>query len=105
MVQWQAHRSSPDVIEFAFAGKLSAEEGKRSAAHLAAALQTRNLHLVFDVRHMTAYEGRARVAWQQTLFPYRKAILSISMRGGNSIVRLGGTVLAAALGCTIEFSK
>jgi hypothetical protein len=90
-------------IEFTFEGRLSAEEGKRSASFLAEALGVEPLHLVFDVRNMTGYDSDARVAWQNILFPKRKAILSTTMRGGNSIVRLGGTVLAMALGCPIDF--
>jgi hypothetical protein len=103
--EWSVSKPKAGVIVFRFCGRLSGEGGQQSAAVLASALDREPQDIIFEVVEMTGYETAARTAWQATLFPKRKSIRSITMRGGNHLVRLGGTVLAMALGCTIKFDS
>lgn len=95
---WQIHQGAV-FITAVFEGHLSAEEGRDSAHAFAESLRTRETaFVIFDVAEMTGYDTAARVAWQKALFPHRRKIASIEVRGGNMIILMGASVLALALG-------
>lgn len=82
-----------------FEGHLSEKEGHSSARAFVRELQKAEIiDVAFDVRTMTGYDRGARIAWQKELFPVRDRVLTLEVRGGNSIVRMGASVMALALG-------
>lgn len=81
-----------------FEGHLCAESGRQSAKQLAELLGTGTADLVFDVREMTGYATEARAAWQEMLGPKQDQLSSITLVGGNALVRMGGQVLGLLLG-------
>lgn len=95
---WEIHRGAV-FITAVFEGYLSAEEGRDSAQQFSEALQElETAFVIFDVTGMTGYDTASRVAWQKALLPYRRRIASIELRGGNTLVQMGASVLALALG-------
>lgn len=87
------------VLVARFDGHLSEEEGHSSACAFVRELQkAKIIDVAFDVRTMTGYDRGARIAWQKELFPVRDRVLTLEVRGGNSIVRMGASVMALALG-------
>ena len=82
---------------------MAAQEGIKSAEAFCAALRSHEaVPVVFDIREMTGYDREARVAWQEHLYPMRDRILCIEVRGGNSLVKMGASVLALALGVRMK---
>ena len=67
-----------------FQGHLDAAEGARAADAFAERLAeaTPPVAVIFDVREMSGYDSGARKAWQERLWPLRKRIASIRLRGG-----------------------
>jgi hypothetical protein len=89
-----------------FRGHLDAAQGLASAIEFAASLQERGKAVaVFDVRDMSGYDREARLAWQHEVGRERHRIAKIVMVGGSRMVRMGGSVLAMALGVPIEFRE
>ena len=86
-----------------FDGHLSTEEGQASAEAFSEKLEIPR-DVIFDVRKMQGYESGARRAWQQTLWPLRDHILSLTVVGGNALVRMGATVLGTFLGLSVTFT-
>ena len=87
------------VLVARFDGHLSEKEGELSARAFVRELQTAGIiDVAFDVRAMTGYDRGARVARQRELYPVRDCILTLEVRGGNSMVRMGASVMALALG-------
>jgi len=97
-----------DTIVATFVGHLTADEGLESAHEFAEALEeveeVEHAAVVFDVADMTGYDSAARTTWQKALFPHRRKISAIELRGGNAIVRMGASVLALALGVPLRHS-
>lgn len=88
-----------DVLVARFDGYLSEKEGILSARAFVFELQKAEItDVAFDVRTMTGYDRGARIAWQRELYPVRERVLSLEVRGGNSMVRMGASVMALALG-------
>lgn len=81
-----------------FDGYLEAGEGLRSARVFAKALAPAPRDIVFDIRRMNGYHNDARRHWQSALWPVRKRIRSLTVVGGNAIVRMGAAALGLALG-------
>jgi len=86
-----------DRVIAVFAGHLSDEDGKASAAQFSNAIGNDEVEAVFDIVDMDSYEPEARQAWQKTLWPVRKRIRQIILVGGGPLVRIGGMLLATAL--------
>ena len=85
-----------DLLVASFQGRLSAEAGRASAVAFAQQLD-RPRPICFNVGGMNGYEGDARRAWQELLWPKRDLIEDIRLRGGTPIVTMGATLLASFL--------
>jgi hypothetical protein len=99
---WKVWRDEDRIVAM-FEGLLTAEAGIASAQTFGALLKEGPSHVVWDVARMSGYELLARRAWQSGLWPLRRNILSITVLGGNAIVKLGAAGLAFALGVRCRF--
>jgi hypothetical protein len=90
------------VVTARFFGRLITEEGTRSAQKFVQLVGKDSVRAVFDLREMSGYDSAARREWTLTLTPIRTQIQEITLRGGNSMVRMGGSVLGAMLGVPIR---
>jgi hypothetical protein len=95
-------RESNEVVAV-FVGHLGAEEGVASAAQFRDAFDERPLDVVWDVTHMTGFDGGARAAWAEAVWPLRSRIKSLKIIGAKGIVRVGATFLALLMGRPYEF--
>jgi hypothetical protein len=91
------------VVTAVFQGDLSAEEGKESAAAFQAAFAGAPLAVVWDVTKMAGFDGGARTAWAEVVWPIRDQISSLKIIGARGMVRVGATFLALLLGKPYEF--
>lgn len=87
-----------DRIVIGFRGRIAAEDGEASAKAFLAALGSASVHVVFDVRQVEGYDGRARQAWQTALLPRRKQLRSITVVSTSALTRMGASVFALFLG-------
>jgi hypothetical protein len=79
-------------------GHLTGDDGRESATEFRQALQAGPVHAIWDLRSMSGCDSQARDAWQNTIWPLRKSIRSLTVVGGNALVRVGAVFLAALLG-------
>jgi len=91
------------VVTAVFDGHLSAEEGAESAAAFRAAFGSTPLAVVWDVTKMAGFDGGARSAWAEAVWPIRSQIVSLKIVGARGMVRIGATFLALLLGTPYEF--
>lgn len=94
---WKIATSADGRLTVAFAGALDAASGLASALAFAQALGDESRNVVFDIREMKGYESGARIAWQQTIGPKRKQLLSLVVVGGRPLVKVGALTLALFL--------
>ena len=92
---------SGDRLVVRFDGRLTEEEGARSARALIEAMGERSCALTFDIRKMDGYDSRARQAWQAALAPLKSQVAQIELVGGNPIVRMGGQTLGLLTGIPV----
>jgi hypothetical protein len=92
-----------DRVTAVFEGHLGAEAGEASAAAFREAFTGHPLHVCWDVTGMTGFDGRARAAWAEAVWPIRGQIKSLEVIGAEGIVRVGATFLALLLGKPYEF--
>ena len=92
-----------DRVTAVFEGHLDAEAGEASAAAFREAFTGRPLDVCWDVTRMTGFDGRARAAWAETVWPTRGQIKSLRVIGAKGIVRVGATFLALLLGKPHQF--
>jgi len=91
------------TVKATFVGHLDTSAGAESAHAFAKKIRELDLvDVVFDVRQMTGYDRGARVAWQASLVPLKERVLGIEVVGGNSLIRMGASVLALAAGIPIK---
>ena len=96
---WFVSRAkSREGIEIGFRGRIAAEDGEASATAFLQALGSGPMDVVFDVRQVEAYDGRARRAWQTALLPRRKQLRSLTVISSSALTRMGATVFALFLG-------
>lgn len=86
-----------------FEGHLTGDEGVASAAAFREAFDDRALDVVWNVTTMTGFDGQARNAWAEAVWPLRRHIKSLKVVGARGIVRVGATFLALLLGKPHEF--
>lgn len=86
-----------------FEGHLDAEAGAASAGEFKAAFGDEALDVVWDVTGMTGFDGAARSAWAEAVWPLRAQIKSLKVVGAQGMVRIGATFLALLLGKPYEF--
>lgn len=101
---WEVrHGRSPEEIVVVFRGHVDEETGTAAALAVVRALPDGEFHLVFDVVDVSAYQARARHAWQRELWPLRKRILSITVISNSALTSMGARVFSLAMGirCTI----
>jgi hypothetical protein len=92
-----------DRVPAVFEGHMAGEAGEASAAAFREALLGRPLDVCWDVTHMTGFDGRARTAWAEAVWPNRRQIKSLKVIGAKGMVRAGATFLAMLLGKPHEF--
>jgi hypothetical protein len=97
-----ATRANP-VVTAVFEGHLSSEEGAASAAAFRACFQGSPIEVVWDVTTMSGFDGGARSAWAETVWPLRGQITRLRIVGARGIIRIGATFLAVLLGKPYEF--
>ncbi len=81
-----------------FRRRISAEDGISSAAAFLQQIGADSIDLLFDVRFVDRYDGRARQAWQQALLPRRKQLRSLTVVSHSTLTRMGATVFGMVLG-------
>jgi hypothetical protein len=86
-----------------FDGYLSAEQGKASSAAFRAAFGDDRREVVWDVTGMTGFDGAARVAWADVVWPVRKRISRLQIIGATGVVKVGALFLALLLRAPFEF--
>jgi hypothetical protein len=91
------------VVTAVFEGHLSADDGAASAAAFRAAFGDAPLAVVWDVTRMTGFDGGARAAWAEAIWPIRSKIKSLRVIGARGLVRIGAIFLAVLLGKPYEF--
>ncbi len=100
---WEVSRGRERIV-VVFRGHVSEEDGHASArAFLAALGESRAVELVFDVRDVQGYTGRARQAWQGLLLPRRRQIRSLGVLSRSRLTRMGASVFALMLGVDCRF--
>ena len=99
---WELIGTGVDHVEIRFVGHLDTESGVASAKIVAEQLRKGRMNLMLDVHEMAGYDRGARVAWQEVLWPMRDRIKALVLIGGNSVVRMGGSVLAMFLGVPLK---
>jgi hypothetical protein len=92
------------TVAAVFDGTLSAEGGSTSATAFRAAFRGAPLAVVWDVTHMAGFDGAARSAWAEAVWPIRGQIKSLKIIGAKGMVRVGATFLALLLGKPYEFA-
>ena len=98
---WNVRREQ-EVVTCTFTGHLDEFDGRLSAAEFAKVVdETDSTSVIFDVRGMKGYDKLARLAWQDVLKPRKAKIKSIDLIGGNTIVRMGASVMSLATGIPI----
>ncbi len=98
---WSCKLDGQDSIRVRFEGYLDEDGGLASATEVAQALDDRPRELVLEVEAMTGYKRGARLAWQKVLWGRRHLISRMLLVGGNSVVRMGGNVMAMFLGVPV----
>jgi hypothetical protein len=98
---WVEHRTG--TVEVGFRGLLDGPSGQASAAAVAGLLDRGPVALRIQVGNMTGYLPEARQAWTTALWPRRKSISSMTLVGGNALVKMGGAALGLALGIPVVF--
>ncbi len=91
------------VVTAIFDGYLDADEGAASAAAFRAAFRDQPLEVVWDVTKMAGFDGGARAAWAEAVWPLRRQISHLKIIGARGLVRIGATFLALLLGKPYEF--
>jgi hypothetical protein len=91
------------VVTAIFEGHLTSEEGVESAEAFRAVFAGQPLAVVWDVTKMAGFEGGARSAWAEVVWPLRHQIASLKIVGARGMVRMGATFLALLLGRPYEF--
>jgi hypothetical protein len=91
------------TVTAVFDGRLSAEDGRASAAAFRAVFVGTPLAVVWDVTAMQGFDGGARTAWAEAVWPIRDQIGSLKIIGARGLVRVGATFLALLLGRPYEF--
>jgi len=103
-VGWSVRREE-GVVCAEFVGYLDGRDGESSAREFVAAVERDAVEVVFDVRQMSGYASAARRSWIRQLMPIRKQLRSIEVRGGNPLVRMGGSVVGAVLGVPVKTTR
>lgn len=86
-----------------FRRRVTEEAGRRAAEALVRVLgETREFEIVFDVREVETYDGRARQVWQDLLFPRRRQLRRLTVVSRSRVTRMGASVFAMVMGleCT-----
>jgi hypothetical protein len=91
------------VVVAVFDGYLDAREGEASAAAFRAALSDKMLAVVWDLTKMAGFDGGARTAWADVVWPIRKQISRLTIVGARGMTRVGATFLVLLLGTPHEF--
>lgn len=101
--RWEVRRDEgADAIVVTFRGRITEEDGRRSAAAFLAALGASTADLIFDVRDVESHEGGARKAWQERLLPRRKQLRRMVVISKSRLARMAATVFAMVLGMECE---
>lgn len=99
---WAVELTSAQEIRVQLTGYLDQAEGVASARavliKLASVQADRSVDLVLEVPTMSGYHREARLAWQKTLWKHRGRINRMVVVGGNSVIRMGASVIAMSLG-------
>jgi hypothetical protein len=99
------HERDSNEVVAVFEGYLGGEEGVASAGQFREAFKEKPLDVVWDVTRMTGFDGGARAAWAEAVWPLRSQIKSLKIIGAKGIVRVGATFLAMLLGKPCEFAE
>lgn len=91
------------LVTARFEGHLTAEEGQESAAAFRAAFHDAPLDVAWDVSRMSGFDGGARSAWGEVVWPLRGQIRHLKIIGAKGMVRVGATFLALLLRRPYEF--
>jgi len=89
-------------LNIVFTGRLSEEEGARSAEAFRKALSEAPRHVVWDLTAMSGYDAAARDNWAKAVWPVRSFIKSLTVVGARGLIRVGATFLAVLLGIPHE---
>jgi len=101
--RWEVRRDEgSEGVLVTFRGRITGEDGRRSAAAFLAAMGTSTVDLTFDVRDVESHEGAARKAWQDQLLPRRKQLRSMTVVSRSRLARMAATVFAMVLGIECE---
>ena len=96
---WEVRRGKARAhVIVVFRGKISEEDGVESSRAFLTTIGDDAVDLIFDVRGVESYAGRARQAWQDALLPRRRQVRSLSVLTRSRLTRMGASVFAMILG-------
>lgn len=97
--RWEVQRDEGGrAIVVTFRGRITEQDGQRSAAAFLAALGSATVDVTFDVRDVEGHEGGARKAWQDQLMPRRSQLRRMTVVSRSRLTRMAATVFAMVLG-------
>jgi hypothetical protein len=79
-------------------GYLDASDGERTMQSIVGLLGPQPRDLIFEVAAMSGYRRGVRASWQEALQEHRGRLRRVVLIGGNSVVRMGLSVIAMSLG-------
>ena len=79
-------------------GYLDAAEGERTIHSVLELLGPKPRDLIFEATSMTGYRRGVRATWQTALLDQRGQLRRFILIGGNSVVRMGLSMIAMSLG-------
>jgi hypothetical protein len=95
---WTTWLDPDGNIRVRIEGYLDAADGERAMQSVVGLLGPQPRDLVFEASAMTGYRRGVRAAWQAALLEHRGALGKVVLVGGNSVVRMGLSVIAMSLG-------
>jgi hypothetical protein len=95
---WTTWLDTEGNIRVRIEGYLDTADGELTMQSVVALLGSHPRDLLFEVSAMTGYRRGVRMAWQTSLQEHRGQLRRFVLIGGNSVVRMGLSVIAMSLG-------
>jgi hypothetical protein len=98
IMAWTTWLDTDGNIRVRIEGYLDKVEGQQAMQSVVGLLGPQPRDLVFEASAMLGYRRGVRSACQAALLEHRASVRSIALVGGNSVVRMGSSVIAMSLG-------
>jgi hypothetical protein len=95
---WTTWHDPDGNIRVRIEGYLGTEDGEQTMQSIIELLGPTPRDLIFEVSAMAGYRRGVRAAWQASLQEHRGQLRRVVLVGGNSVVRMGLSVISMSLG-------